>query len=133
MHEWALAEAVIVKAAEVAQANGLASVSRVEVRIGELQAIDREAFEFGLGLLRAEHPVMAGAAFSIEPDPAELRCRRCGRGWFLVESLSALPEEDREAIHLLPEVVHLYVTCPACGSPDFEVLTGRGVSLAAVS
>ncbi|MGC8633591.1 MAG: hydrogenase nickel incorporation protein HypA [Candidatus Limnocylindrales bacterium] len=133
MHEWALAEAVIVKASEVAEQNGLASVSRVELRIGELQAIDRDSFEFGLGLLRSEYPRLTGAVFALASEPAELRCRRCGHAWYLAESVSGLSEEDREAIHLLPEAVHLYVTCPACASPDFEVLAGRGVSLVSVS
>lgn len=133
MHEWALAEAVILKASEVAEKADLPSVSRVELSIGELQAIDRDSFEFGLGLLRSDYPLLSGAVFSLDPEPAQLRCRRCGHAWYLAESAAGLPEEDREAIHLLPEAVHLYVTCPACGSPDFEVLSGRGVSLISVS
>ena len=40
--------------------------------------------------------------------------------------------DDLEAIHLLPETIHVYGRCPSCGSPDFEVVRGRGVSIGSV-
>lgn len=133
MHEFALAEAVIAKAAEVAAARGMATVTRVDVRIGELQDVDREAFAMGLDVLRTEAPALAAAEFVFEPWPAELTCRRCNHQWPLAESRAALPADEQEAIHLLPEVVHVYVTCPRCSSPDFEIIGGRGVALAAIT
>jgi hydrogenase nickel incorporation protein HypA/HybF len=36
-------------------------------------------------------------------------------------------ENVQENIHFIPEVAHVYVKCPRCESPDFEVLKGRGV------
>jgi hydrogenase nickel incorporation protein HypA/HybF len=133
MHEWALAEAVVATAAEAARAQGIVAVREVVVGLGELQGVDRGAFEFGLSIIRADDARLADARFTFETDPARLACRPCGHTWALRESLAMLPEEDREAIHLLPEVVHIYVSCPACSSPDFAIVGGRGISLIAVT
>ena len=132
MHEWALAEAVVAKAAEVARERGLAAVSEVVIALGELQAVDRSAFELGLSAAQREAPELADARFTFVIDLARCACRPCGYAWALEDSLAALPEDERESVHLLPEVVHLYVTCPACSSPDFAIVGGRGVSLVAV-
>jgi hydrogenase nickel incorporation protein HypA/HybF len=133
MHEWALAEAVVAKAAEVARERGLATVTEVVIALGELQAVDRSAFEFGLSAAQRQVPELADARFTFETDRARCACRPCGHAWALEESLAALPEDERETIHLLPEVVHLYVRCPACSSVDFAIVGGRGVSLVAVN
>jgi hydrogenase nickel incorporation protein HypA/HybF len=133
MHEWALAEAVAAKAGEVARERGIAAVREVVIALGELQEVDRSAFELGLSVFQKETPELADARFAFETDLARCACRPCGHAWALHESLAALPEDERESIHLLPEVVHLYVTCPACGSPDFAIVGGRGVSLVAVT
>jgi hydrogenase nickel incorporation protein HypA/HybF len=132
MHEWALAEAAVAKAADVARERGIAAVSRVVIALGELQEVDRDAFAFGLSVARRTEPALESAEFVFQPDLARCSCRPCGHEWGLRESLAALPEEDRETIHLLPEVVHLYGACPVCASPDFAIVGGRGVSLVAV-
>jgi hydrogenase nickel incorporation protein HypA/HybF len=133
MHEWAIAEAVVARAAEVARENGIATVRQIVVRLGELQAIDRDAFEMGLSIVRADAPEVAGATFTLDTESATFACRACGTGWPLRDSMATLPEDEREAIHMLPETVHIYVACPACASPDFAIVEGRGVSLASVS
>jgi hydrogenase nickel incorporation protein HypA/HybF len=133
MHEWALAEAVVAKAAEVARERGIATVREVVIALGELQSVDRSAFEFGLSAAQREAPRLTDARFTFETDLARCACRTCGHAWTLQDSLAALPEGERETIHLLPEVVHLYVTCPACSSPDFAIVGGRGVSLVSIN
>lgn len=133
MHEWALAEAVVAKTVEVARERGIAVVREVVIGLGELQDVDRGAFEFGLTANQRDAPELADARFVFEVDPARCACRPCGHEWALQESLAALTEDEHESIHLLPEVVHLYVACPACGSPDFAIVGGRGVSLVAVN
>jgi hydrogenase nickel incorporation protein HypA/HybF len=133
MHEWALAEAVVARATELARENGMATIDEVVVRLGELQNVSREALEFGLSVAQTQEPLMEGTVFRFEIEPAELACRPCGRSWLLRESRGGVSEEDLEAIHLLPETVHIYVSCPDCGSPDFAVTRGRGLSLGAVT
>ena len=125
MHEWALADAVVA-AARAAGVN-TAGPRTVTVRVGELQAIDREIFAFALRSLATE-AAFPEEHFRLETEPAQFLCRACGRGWGLAED-PALTAEEHEAIHFLPESVHAFVRCPGCGSVDFSVEKGRGVSI----
>jgi hydrogenase nickel incorporation protein HypA/HybF len=128
MHEWALAEGVVSTAVKIARAEGLSEITEVVVKIGELQQVEHDVLNFALEQLRK--PMMEDARFVLETIPARLRCRVCGEEWrFSPEELS---EEVSEAIHFVPEVAHVYIKCPGCGSPDFEVVEGRGVILASI-
>jgi len=128
MHEWALAEGVVSTAVKIARAEGLSEITEVVVKIGELQQVVHDVLNFALEQLRK--PMMKDARFVLETIPARLRCRVCGEEWrFSPEELS---EEVSEAIHFVPEVAHVYIKCPGCGSPDFEVVEGRGVILASI-
>jgi hydrogenase nickel incorporation protein HypA/HybF len=128
MHEWALAEAVISAASEAAEKEGLRKVLEVRVRVGELQQIDHEVLIFALSQLKKAE--FGSADFRIEEAKARMRCRVCGHRWVFNEK--ELDESMVEAIHFVPEIAHVYVKCPRCGSPDFEVLAGRGVWLLSV-
>ena len=128
MHEWALAEGVVSTAVKIARAEGLSEITEVVVKIGELQQVEHDVLNFALEQLRK--PMMRDAKFVLETIPAKLRCRVCSEEWrFSPEELS---EEVSEAIHFVPEVAHVYIKCPGCGSPDFEVEEGRGVILASI-
>ncbi len=61
---------------------------------------------------------------------AELKCRACEHRWFFERE--KLDASVAEAIHFVPEVAHTYIKCSKCGSPDFEVVEGRGVWLESV-
>ena len=128
MHEWALAEAVISAASEVADKEGLRRVSEVSLRVGALQQIDHEVLRFALLQLRKAK--LKDARFRIEHVRARMKCRACGHTWVFNEK--QLDEDMVEAVHFVPEIAHVYVRCPSCGSPDFEVLEGRGVWLRSV-
>jgi len=128
MHEWALAEGVVSTATRIAEEKGLEKVTEVTVRIGELQQVEPEVLGFALDQLRT--PIMEEAEFILESVPARLRCRRDGTEWtFTAEGME---EDASEAIHFVPEMAHVYIKCPTCGSPDFEVVEGRGVWLASI-
>ena len=128
MHEWALAEAVIASASETAEKEGLKRVTEVKIRIGELQQIEQDILEFALSQLKSAK--FKKTKFLIEAEKAQLKCRVCGHSWdFCKEGLDA---NTAEAIHFLPEIAHTYVKCPKCGSPDFEVIHGRGVWLQSI-
>ena len=123
MHEWALAEAVIKAASEIAEKEVLKHVTEVTVKIGQLQQIERPIFRFALSQLK---PVsFRSAKFRLSTAKTKLKCKVCGNAW--VFSKSKLDKETAEAIHFVPEVVHAYIKCPKCGSPDFEIEQGRGV------
>jgi hydrogenase nickel incorporation protein HypA/HybF len=99
------------------------NVIEVTIRIGELQQIDMEAFKFALEQLSGQYSIRA--RFKFKEEGVEFRCRVCGKTWpFERENLDP---DAREAIHFIPEVAHAFLRCPRCGSPDFEVVKGRGV------
>jgi len=123
MHEWALAEAVIKTASQIAEERGLAEIREVNIKIGELQQVDVGIFKFALSHLRTGK--LQRAKFNIKRDETKLRCRVCSYSWSF--SADKLDEEAREAVHFVPEIAHAFVKCPRCGSRDFEVVSGRGV------
>jgi hydrogenase nickel incorporation protein HypA/HybF len=125
MHEWALAEAVITTAKQIAEKEGLRQVTEVTVKIGELQQVEREIFRFALQQLK---PAMfKNAKLHITSAKTTLKCRACGHKWLFKKQ--KLNKSTAEAIHFVPEVAHAYIKCPKCGSPDFEIIKGRGVWL----
>ena len=133
MHELALADAVVTTAIKAARDNGIKTIERIEVRVGELQRISRETFEFSLKeVLPREKPEIAGAKIELEIEPARFRCRPCGREFSLADTGGPKDREEAEAIHFIPELSHAYLACPGCASPDFEVLAGRGVSIESI-
>jgi len=128
MHEWALAEAVIAAASEIAEKEELREVTEVKIKVGELQRIELGILEFALSQLKPAK--FKNVKFTIETAKAELKCRVCGHGWIFKKE--KLDEGTAEAIHFVPEIAHTYIKCPKCGSPDFEILSGRGVWLEAI-
>ena len=130
MHEWALAEAVVATVEKLRQEHRGLPVLAVRVRIGELQKIEMEAFREGLRAALSGLPY-GQEVFSFLDEPAAFACRVCGLRWPL-EGAAGIGEEEREAIHFLPESAHVYLRCPSCGSPDFEVASGRGVTIESV-
>jgi len=134
MHEWALDEAVVAAAVKAAEGEGLRRITAINLKIGELQQIEREIFEFALEeVLPPQTPLLQDTEINLETEPAELQCRPCEHAWLLGDSLETLTHDEREAIHFVPETAHVYVKCPNCGSPDFEVIKGRGVSVDSIT
>jgi hydrogenase nickel incorporation protein HypA/HybF len=128
MHEWALAEAVISAASQTAEKEGLKAVSEVKIKVGELQQVELDIFEFALSQLKTG--ILKNARFVVEAVKVRLKCRVCCREWTF--SREGLSRDSAEAIHFVPETIHAYIRCPKCGSPDFEVLQGRGVWLESI-
>ena len=128
MHEWALAEAVVVSASEVAEKEHLKEVVEVRIKVGELQQIDSEIFGFALEQLKTVK--FKKTKFTVETAKAILQCRFCDNKWAF--NRKKLDPNLAEAIHFVPEMAHTYIKCPRCGSPDFEVVEGRGVWLESI-
>ena len=124
MHEWALAEAIISGVREYVNEVGGKEASKVVVRLGELQSIDKEILSFALNELVREMSLRIGEIV-LKDEKAVFRCRKCGFEWKLKDI--EFSEDIKEAIHFIPEVVHTYMKCPNCRSTDFEVVKGRGV------
>jgi len=129
MHEWALAEAVISTVSQLAEKEGLNEVTEVKLKVGELQQIELDVLKFALSQLKTSK-LLKNARFDIETVKAELKCRVCGYEWIFRKE--KIDEDVAEAIHFIPEMAHTYIKCPKCGSPDFEIVRGRGVWLESV-
>ncbi len=129
MHEFALADAVVTTALRAAADAGIDHIDRVVVTVGELQDIRADLFEFSLTqVIPLQDPALAEAEFVVEHEAAAFGCRVCGHG-FGLSDLRDPNAEEAEAAHFVPELAHAFVRCPHCGSPDFEILAGRGVTL----
>jgi len=125
MHEWALAEAVIATAQQIAEKEKLKEIKDVNIKVGELQQVEKEILLFALSQLKP--PSFKNTKFHLTKAKATLKCRACGNTW--VFSKRKLSPDEAEAIHFVPEVAHTYIKCPKCGSPDFEIVNGRGIWL----
>lgn len=128
MHEWALAEGVIATALEAGEKEGLIRIRKISITIGQLQNIKKEVFESALtAVMPASEPRLAGTEISLEIEPVRFRCRPCRDEFSLGDVRGPLDGDQLESIHLIPELAHAFLSCPACDSPDFEVIQGRGV------
>ena len=125
MHEWALAEAVLTSAKQVADQENLKEVTEVTIKVGELQQIEPPILRFALNQMKTEQ--FKNAKFHILKSKSTLKCRVCATTWQF--SLKKLDKSTAEAIHFVPEAAHSFIKCPKCGSPDFEIVSGRGVWL----
>lgn len=126
MHEWALAEAVVNSAIKIAQEKKLSQVRVLSLKVGEVQQIDMEVFDYAIKEI-SKGTILENSEIKYEIFPAKLLCNNCGNEWSYMESFENLTEEEREAIHFIPETIHVYIKCPECKSPDFEIKEGRGV------
>jgi hydrogenase nickel incorporation protein HypA/HybF len=133
VHELAIADAVVTAALQVAEREGMAEITRLEVRVGELQQIDTEVFRFALEeVIPAGERRLASAAIVLKTEPAEFRCRPCGHGFGLEQTRGPGGKDESEAIHFIPELAHSFLRCPRCQSPDFDLVHGRGISIGSI-
>ncbi len=128
MHEWALADGVVSTALKTAEKEGLKKIGKITIKMGELQQIDIEIFKFALKeIMQPQNTLLKDTEIEIKTEKAFLRCRNCGHEWAFGDAMKKLDEDEAESIHFMPEIAHVYIRCPRCKSPDFEVVKGRGV------
>ena len=127
MHEWALAQGVIHTALQVKERNKLKNVTMIKIQLGELQQISEEIFLLALNEIAKSEGI--SPKFDIELEQALFQYRRCGEKWDFKKDLLVGHDEQ---IHFIPELIRTFSKCPKCKSPDFEVASGRGVSIAFV-
>jgi len=111
MHELSIAVSLVEAACEKAAELGGVRVEALNVRLGALSGVVREALEFSFDLA-AEGTAIAGARLVVEEVPVTVRCPRCA------------------AERRLPSIQHFH--CPVCGTPTPEVVGGRELELASL-
>ena len=133
MHEWALAESIITTAVEAAEKKKLKTINEIKISIGELQQIEQDIFEFALGeIIKSQDGKLNNVKTIIIKEESKLKCKNCGNKWKFTDIKKKLTDDESESIHFIPEVTFVHTRCPKCGSPDFEVLSGRGVWLQSI-
>ncbi|MHA1829109.1 MAG: hydrogenase nickel incorporation protein HypA, partial [Candidatus Heimdallarchaeaceae archaeon] len=105
--------------------NKLKRISEMRIKLGELQQIDREVFEFALKEIAQLKKIKINMKIKIEKTV--LKCRVCGHKWKFSSATKKLDKDKTEFIHFVPDVAHVYLRCPKCKSPDFKIIKGRGV------
>jgi hydrogenase nickel incorporation protein HypA/HybF len=133
MHEWALAESILTAAIEAAEKEKLKKIILINISIGELQQIEQDLFEFSINeILKTQNKKLKNVEIKIETEKSTLRCKSCDNKWAFEDMKRKLNDDESEAIHFLPEVAFVHARCPKCGSPDFEIISGRGVKITAI-
>ncbi len=129
MHELALADSVVKAALHAADEAGLGLIGRIVVKVGELQQIEKDLFEFSLtSVIPVNEPRLADTRFDVAEEPVRFQCRSCGQVYGRDEA-QITGEDSGEAVHFIPELSHAFARCPSCHSPDFDIIQGRGITL----
>ena len=129
MHEWALAESVLTAAIEAGEKVKLKKITEIKIAIGELQQIEEDIFKFALDEITKNEEKLKNVKITIKTEKSTLKCKNCQNTWTFSDIKKKLNNDESEAIHFVPEVAFVHTRCPKCKSPDFEIITGRGVSI----
>lgn len=133
MHEWALAESILTAAVEAADKEGLKKIKEINISVGELQQIEKEIFQFAINeIIKDQGKKLKGVKINIKDEKSTLKCKNCEHSWNFSDMKKKLNEDESESIHFVPEVAFVHTRCPKCGSPDFEITSGRGVSITSI-
>jgi len=132
MHEWALAESILVAAVEAADKENMGKIKEINIEIGELQQISMDAFNLALDELVKDQDRLKDVKINIKTEKSTLVCNSCGHEWSFNEMKKKISEDEGESIHFIPEVAFVHSRCPKCNSPDFEISKGRGVSITSI-
>jgi hydrogenase nickel incorporation protein HypA/HybF len=130
MHEWALAESILTAAVEAAEKEKMKKIKEIKIALGELQQIEEDIFKFALDeIIKEQGGILKNTKITIEVEESNLKCKNCGNAWSFSDMKKKISEDEGESIHFIPETTFVHTRCPKCGSPDFEITTGRGVSI----
>jgi len=133
MHEWALAESIISAATEAAEKEKLKKITEIKIKIGELQQIEKDIFEFALDqIIKDSDKKIKDVKIKIDIEKSKLKCKNCEKVWSFNDMKKKLNKGESESIHFIPEVALVYFRCPNCSSPDFEIIRGRGVTISSI-
>jgi hypothetical protein len=78
MHELSIAQNVIDTVLSETKKNSATRVLVIEVSLGELMQLDKDAFVYSLSLLLSG-PMLSAAKLEVKIDKASFSCRKCSR------------------------------------------------------
>ena len=110
MHEFSIVEELLRTLEEIIAREGLCSVERVRVRVGERRQIVPELMRFAFDTAK-DGTAAAEAALELEEVETRLRCRHCGAEFGEPELCEA---------------------CPRCGSPELTLMAGKEIEIVSI-
>ena len=111
MHELSIAQSLIEQANACAAEQGASCVLALNLRIGRLSGVSKQALLFSFELA-AEDTLCAGAELTIEEIPIRAMCPQCKESKELSDSYCFI--------------------CPDCQNPTAELLTGQELELVSI-
>jgi hydrogenase nickel incorporation protein HypA/HybF len=134
MHEWALAESILAASVNAAEKEKLKKITLINVSLGELQQINQEIFQKAIeDIIESQGgSLLEKAEIKITTEETFLKCNKCEHKWKFSDMKKKLSDDESESIHFIPEVAFVHTRCPNCGSPDFEITKGRGVTITSI-
>ncbi len=125
MHEWSIAAAIIHSVEAWALRNSVERIVKVTVEIPSTAALDIEVLKDAFKTLR-EGTRLKEAELEVKIVKPRVRCRACDYVFTdedVERQVEALRKEYGEEypLHLMPELLPMFVRCPRCGSNDLEV------------
>ncbi len=107
MHEFSVAQSLLSLVEECVRRQRARRVTEVIVRVGVLSGVEPELLRTAFEALK-EGTVAESARLVLETERLSVRCRECSA------------ESEKEELSVL---------CPACGSPNTEVIRGEDLLL----
>jgi hydrogenase nickel incorporation protein HypA/HybF len=130
MHEWALAESILTAAVEESKKEKMKKITEIKIALGELQQIQKDIFKFALDeIIKEQGGIFKNVKIIIKTEKSTLKCKNCENSWSFSDIKKNINDDESESIHFIPETAFVHTRCPKCGSPDFEITAGRGVSI----
>jgi hydrogenase nickel incorporation protein HypA/HybF len=123
MHEWSVAQAVVVTLSHKFPDR---KIKRVVVGIPKFSFLDLEVLQQAFDVLKQESNLQ-DAKLEVRIKEPVMKCRSCGRSFTLAEVMSKIESLKGEygeeyPLHLMPELLPSFISCPYCGSHDVEVM-----------
>lgn len=113
MHEASAVASIVDAVLDELKKYNVEKVHSVTLVIGDLTQLGTEQMEFAYEIL-TEDNILKGSKLIIEPEPVELRCKKCG-----YEGPAKTLDEGDYSGHGIP-----ILSCPECGGP-VDVVKGE--------
>lgn len=124
MHELAIIQKIVVAVSQAAEKNGIKSVKRIRLKLGQMAAAHPEQLSFGFKTY-AKGSRLDDAELLIEEIKMVLECQRC-RTPFGDERFN-----DHDFAHTIAHAPLTYIppNCPKCGNADVHIKKGQEMEL----
>lgn len=110
MHELSIAQSLLEIVMEEGRKHSLEQVKVIRLQVGELAAVVPDSLTFCFEMVSRD-TLAEGARLEIETVPVVARCSRCD---------------------ILFEVENHLFSCPQCGEPTLELVSGRDLAVMSI-